>query len=589
MVTRRILVVDDNPQIHDDFRKVFVHDDQASARRELYSLMGTILNDLQHAPLEAPFTDVELDFAFQGEEAVDKLRLALEEERPYFLAFVDVRMPPGMDGIQTIKHLWRDQPELQCVICTAHSDYDWEQIHGELGASPNLLIVKKPFDPVEILQVAYSLAEKTRLSEALRAQLNTLEARVLERTMQVEAANQAKSHFLANMSHEIRTPMTAILGYTEMLLSDSPEELSGEHRQWLETIRRNGDHLLGIINDILDLSKVEAGKMQVESIPFSPRQLVEDVQSLLSQQAREKGLEFTVQYESLLPEKIHSDPTRLRQILINLIGNAVKFTAQGSVTVRVSCPKPESIRPELEFEIVDTGVGLSPEQQQRLFQPFAQADLATTRRHGGTGLGLAISKKMAQLLGGDITLESEPDNGSTFRLAIGTGSLAGVRLLTQDREPVVATQEPTQRSIPIDYLQGVRVLLAEDGRDNQQLLSMILRRAGADVVIAEDGKQALDLVLIANSEQFAYDILITDMQMPVMDGYGLARALRSLDLTLPIVALTAHAMMGDRQQCLNAGCDEYLPKPIDKWALLRAVRRLTTAAQPTENSQQLPV
>ena len=407
--------------------------------------------------------------------------------------------------------------------------------------------------------------------------------------MQVEAANQAKSHFLANMSHEIRTPMTAILGYTEMLLSDSPEELSGEHRQWLETIRRNGDHLLGIINDILDLSKVEAGKMQVESIPFSPRQLVEDVQTLLSQQAREKGLAFTVQYESLLPENIHSDPTRLRQILINLIGNAVKFTAQGSVTVRVSCPKPESIRPELEFEIVDTGVGLSPEQQQRLFQPFAQADLATTRRHGGTGLGLAISKKMAQLLGGDITVESAPDSGSSFRLVIGTGSLTGVRLLTQDREPVVTTQEPSQRSIPIDYLQGVRVLLAEDGRDNQQLLSMILRRAGADVVIAEDGQQALDLMLIAKAEQFAYDILITDMQMPVMDGYGLARALRSLELTLPIVALTAHAMMGDRQQCLNAGCDEYLPKPIDKWALLRAVRRLTTAAQPTENSQQLPV
>jgi len=339
----------------------------------------------------------------------------------------------------------------------------------------------------------------------------------------------------------------------------------------------------------LDLSKVEAGKMQVESIPFSPRQLVEDVQTLLSQQAREKGLAFTVQYESLLPENIHSDPTRLRQILINLIGNAVKFTAQGSVTVRVSCPKPESIRPELEFEIVDTGVGLSPEQQQRLFQPFAQADLATTRRHGGTGLGLAISKKMAQLLGGDITVESAPDSGSSFRLVIGTGSLTGVRLLTQDREPVVTTQEPSQRSIPIDYLQGVRVLLAEDGRDNQQLLSMILRRAGADVVIAEDGQQALDLMLIAKAEQFAYDILITDMQMPVMDGYGLARALRSLELTLPIVALTAHAMMGDRQQCLNAGCDEYLPKPIDKWALLRAVRRLTTAAQPTENSQQLPV
>jgi signal transduction histidine kinase/ActR/RegA family two-component response regulator len=579
MALRRILVVDDNPQIHDDFRKVFAKDEQAPARRELYSLMGAILNDLSNAPAEAPWTEVEIDFAFQGEEACRLAAEAIEEERPYFLAFVDGRMPPGIDGVQTIKRLWRDQPELQCVLCTAYSDYDWNRVHAELAGSPNLLIIKKPFDPVEVLQVTYSLAEKQRLSEALRLQLRTLEERVFERTMAVEAANRAKSTFLANMSHEIRSPLTAIMGYADLLLNDATAPLTAEHRSWLETIGRNGEHLLNIVNDILDLSKVETGRMVAEVMPFSPRHLLSEVEALMQGRAAAKGVAFQVHFDSLLPETIHSDPTRLRQILINLIGNAIKFTLQGEVTLRVACPSPEADYPWLQMEVSDTGIGISDEQLRRLFQPFAQAEASTARQFGGTGLGLAISKSLANLLGGDITATSTPGSGSQFLLTIATGSLQGVRLMSADLEPPPSPVAKSPRNIPDNLLAGVHILLAEDGPDNQRLLRMLLRRAGAEVTVVENGQQALDLMLVADSEQAPFDLLLTDVQMPLVDGFELTTRLRDRGVTLPIVALTAHAMVGDREKCLQAGCNDYATKPVDKWSLLEVIHRWTVGQQ----------
>ena len=295
------------------------------------------------------------------------------------------------------------------------------------------------------------------------------------------------------MSHEIRTPMTAILGYTDLLKETLIDEAS---RNAIETIGRNGNHLLSIINDILDLSKIEAGKMTIESIRFSLRQVLADVESLMQVRTQGKGIKLRIEQDGLLPETILTDPTRLRQILVNLVGNAVKFTETGSVNLVVRLVRQQP--PMLEWDVIDTGIGLTQEQQQALFQPFMQADNSTVRKFGGTGLGLTISKRLAELLGGDVRIvQSQVGVGTTFRLTIAAGPLEGVRLL-QPNDSFAAQEEPLRdQAVVLNLPEGCRILLAEDGPDNQRLISFVLKKAGAVVTVAENGQQAVDLVAAA--------------------------------------------------------------------------------------------
>jgi len=387
---------------------------------------------------------------------------------------------------------------------------------------------------------------------------------------QAEEANRLKSEFLANMSHEIRTPMTAILGYAD-LLGDELRENS-KAVEWLQVMRRNGNHLLSIINDILDLSKIEAGKMTVERIMSSPTQIVADVASLMRARASEKGLAFSVEYLGAVPEYIRTDPTRLRQILLNLVSNAVKFTPMGGVhLVTRLLDDPADPSPRIQFDVVDSGIGLTAEQRDRLFEAFTQADASHTRRFGGTGLGLAISKKLAQLLGGDISVQSMPGDGSTFSVVVETGSLSGVTMIEKPREALIGSTGVTTESEATMEVGG-RVLLAEDGPDNQQMISLILRKAGCDVTIADNGRKALNMAMEARAMGQAFDLILMDMQMPEMDGYAATRELRRQGYTLPVVALTAHAMAGDREKCMAAGCDDFATKPINRKVLLEVVR-----------------
>ncbi|MCB9940642.1 MAG: PAS domain S-box protein [Planctomycetaceae bacterium] len=378
-----------------------------------------------------------------------------------------------------------------------------------------------------------------------------------------QEASLSKSEFLANMSHEIRTPMTAVLGYTDLLASRESEP---EKLDYLRTIKRNGNFLLDIINDILDLSKIEAGKMELMPEVFALQQVLADVRSMMDVRAKEKELDFRVEFDGLIPSKIESDPKRLKQILVNLTGNAIKFTQKGSVRLTVKYRGGEE--PQMQFDIIDTGIGMTEEQQGKLFQPFSQGDASVTRAFGGTGLGLAISQRLAEMLGGRISAKSEFGVGSTFSVLISAGAVDENDLISPTLDSSSDAALPQLELHRLDC----RVLVVDDRRDVRFLAKHFLNKAGADVIMAEDGEKAVQLVEQMNDGELAHvDLILLDMQMPRLDGYQTASKLRNMNYRKPIIALTADAMQGDMSRCLTSGCDAYLSKPIDATRLLDLV------------------
>ena len=392
-----------------------------------------------------------------------------------------------------------------------------------------------------------------------------------------DAANRAKSEFLANMSHEIRTPMTAILGFADMLsmasvLRRMPKDRVCQRRGRAgrgRTIRRNGEHLIRIIGDILDLSKIEAEKIQIEPTACSPIQLAAEVLSLMRPQAAAKQLDLKMELAGPLPETVWTDPLRLRQVLVNLLGNAIKFTDRGEVRLALRL-LTENGPPRLRFDVSDTGIGMNEEQLKSLFQPFSQVDSSSTRKFGGTGLGLCISKHLIEAMGGSIEVHSTPGSGSVFSVLIDAGPLAGMHLLQNSQEGLLDRQPSPPPETKSPALRG-RILLAEDGPDNQRLICLLLRKAGAEVTAVENGQLALEAALAAREAGKPFDLILMDMQMSVMDGYTATRQLRRRGYTGPIIALTAHAMADDPQKCRDAGCDGYAAKPIDRNTLLATV------------------
>ena len=421
------------------------------------------------------------------------------------------------------------------------------------------------------------------LESARVAALNMMQDMQIAR-QQAEIAARSKGKFLANMSHEIRTPMTAILGYADLMTN--PSQSSDERENCIQTIRRNGKHLLTIINDILDLSKIDAGMMTVERISISPGPIVAEILSLMRPRALEQRLQLNARYTSAIPLTIHSDPTRLRQILLNLIGNALKFTKSGSVTLDISLSNPDGDEPaKLVFKVIDTGIGMTPVQREQLFEAFSQADNSVTRKFGGTGLGLTISKRLSQMLGGDISVTSELGQGSTFVVEIETGPLVGPMTYECPDEAMI---EPVESTNPTTLKPGSRILLAEDGLDNQRLISFILKKADAEVTVVENGQLAFDAAIAADKANQPYDVILMDMQMPVLDGYNATRQLRQQGYCRPIIALTAHAMRGDRDKCIDAGCDDYTTKPINKVALLTMIQKHIDRFASTDTGRRTP-
>jgi signal transduction histidine kinase/CheY-like chemotaxis protein len=405
----------------------------------------------------------------------------------------------------------------------------------------------------------------------LRGQRLSLEKQVLERTRDLAEANatllrtsRAKTDFLANTSHELRTPLTAILGFADLL--DREHLDTNDRREIARVIRRNGEHLLAIVSDILDITKIEAGKLTVEAIACAPKQIAQEVCTLLRNRAQAKGLELALRVEGPEPPAwIQSDPTRIRQILVNLVGNALKFTERGSVTVVLSFDS-QAGEPRLRFEVRDTGIGMTPEEAARVFADFEQADSSTTRRFGGSGLGLAICRRLTAVLGGELTVRSARYQGSTFVLTLPVARAV---------DPVSDLNETAviaPRGIPPRT--GLRVLVADDSPDIQMLLRRFLADIAAEPTVVSNGREAVETALAAWHERRPFDLLLMDLHMPELDGAEAVRTLRNAGLEQPIVALTASDYLEDRERCAAAGYSDFLIKPIDRLKLIQKIATL---------------
>jgi len=690
----RILVIDDNPAIHDDLRKILLGEvkTQEHLQDDEAALFG----------IEAvPVTKFEIQSAYQGQEGLAKLEQSLAEGRPYALAFVDVRMPPGWDGVETILHLWQAYPSLQVVVCTAYSDYSWNDIQRRLGQSENLLILKKPFDNIEVIQLAHALTRKWLMSRQAQARLEDLDLLVARRTAELQEANQriqkefdeksaaeaafrtvfesspigitladrngryvdvnraaedlmgvpkasvigrdpvelgwieypedyeavrcalgegrdldaheliyrnpkrgkrtgllwarrvtiagvpyalcfildiserkqmeeelvrarlgadaaaqAKSLFLANMSHEIRTPLNGILGLSLLLEQESvPDGL----RQMVGLLRASGEVLRRILDDVLDFSKIESGRLELEEAPFELRACLEWSFELFRKAAAEKNLECRLRLDDRLPARVLGDATRLRQVTANLMSNAVKFTHQGSIEMEAQLAEaaPPGGRHLIRVSVRDTGIGIPEDRMNRLFQSFSQVDASTSRYYGGTGLGLAISKRLVEMMGGNIRVESRAGEGTTFEFTFPAGTVADVESAAQTAES----------ASPI----GLKILVAEDNKVNQLVILRMLQKMGCQPDLACDGPSAVRMV-----EANSYDVVLMDLHMPGVDGLEATRQIRRMPAArscIPIVALTASASSEDRSRCLAAGMNDYLTKPMGLQALRRALDR----------------
>jgi signal transduction histidine kinase/CheY-like chemotaxis protein len=396
--------------------------------------------------------------------------------------------------------------------------------------------------------------------ESLKNRNRELEALVASRTADLERANKFKGEFIANISHELRTPMTAILGFADLLADGQSSE--AERTDYVDTIRRNGNHLLGLVNDVLDVSQIEAGKLSVERVPCNLNDQISHIIETFAPRAEKAGIALAADITPDVPASIMTDPLRLRQILTNLVGNAMKFTKTGSVGIHVNLlPRPDRA-PLVKIAVRDTGRGMAPADMDALFERFGQRGVRQRSPGSGSGLGLPISRGLARLLGGDITVTSTPGVGSTFVVTLDVG-LTPLNTLPS----AVATGQLT-KGLP---LMGMKVLIAEDVADSRAYLSTLIKRWGATADCVEDGQAALDRGMTET-----FDLVLMDIEMPILDGLDATRQLRAKGYAGPIIALTANAMIGDRNTCLNAGCTDYAAKPLDAEKLLQTIRRALT-------------
>lgn len=505
--------------------------------------------------LSSLLEDMNVDI-FTCESGIEALSLMLDHE--FALALIDVQMPDmnGFELAELIRGTERTK-NVPIIFVTAANENSGFAFKGYESGAVDFLY--KPIDSMVMRSKVQVFIELDMQKRLLRDQVDQLKIAKAA----AEKANELKSAFLANMSHEIRTPLAAIIGFTDLIKVESPD--AGVQAEYLDIIERNGKVLVKLIDDILDLSKVESGHLELEYVRFSPEKLLQEVFELLKELAQKKNLFLKLEITGEVSSEIVSDPTRLRQVLTNIIGNAIKFTEKGGVTVEISRVKDaESGASQISYMISDSGIGMNEEQSSRLFQAFMQADNTMTRRFGGTGLGLILSKRLSRLMGGDVRLVScHLNQGSCFEVTVEEKPADAIK----SNVPVPTLEVPAPLELPKNRpLQGKSILVVEDSEDNQLLIKNVLTESGAQVALAKNGEEGVTM-----AQANAYDVVIMDIQMPIMDGLQATLKLRDEKYDQPILALTANAMSSEREKYAAAGFDEYLMKPINFADLLDKV------------------